>query len=90
MAVNHTTTAIVVVPYFHPLYGPGQTYGVSAFVSPLIESFGWSRSLVSSLYSLGTLAAGVAVGAVGSLRKSTATGGQHPPSRCCSVPRASG
>lgn len=39
--------------------GPGQTYSVSVFVDPLIEHFGWSRSLVSSLYSGGTLCAGL-------------------------------
>lgn len=47
--------------------GPGQTYGVSIFVDPLIQTFGWSRSLVSSLYSAGTLAAGLIVGSVGHL-----------------------
>lgn len=41
--------------------GPGQTYSVSGFVDPLINEFGWSRSLVSSLYSIGTLFAGLAM-----------------------------
>lgn len=45
--------------------GPGQTYGVSAVVNPLIETTGWSRALVSSLYSAGTLAAGLLIGFVG-------------------------
>jgi MFS family permease len=47
--------------------GPGQTYSVSAFVDPLIEHFGWSRSLVSGLYSLGTLCAGLALTGMGRL-----------------------
>jgi len=47
--------------------GPGQTYSISAFVDPLINHFGWSRSLVSSLYSLGTLCAGVAMTGMGRL-----------------------
>ncbi|MFZ5822992.1 MAG: MFS transporter [Bacillota bacterium] len=45
--------------------GPGQTYSVSVFVDPLIEHFGWSRSLVSSLYSVGTLCAGLAMPLMG-------------------------
>jgi len=47
--------------------GPGQTYSVSAFVDPLINHFGWSRSLVSSLYSLGTLCAGLTMTYMGRL-----------------------
>jgi MFS family permease len=35
--------------------GPAQTYGVSAFVDPMLDDLGWSRSLFSSLYSIGTL-----------------------------------
>lgn len=35
--------------------GPGQTYGVSVFIDPMIEETGWSRSLVSTAYSLATL-----------------------------------
>lgn len=45
--------------------GPGQTYSVSVFVDPLISHFGWSRSLVSSLYSAGTLCAGFALPWIG-------------------------
>jgi MFS family permease len=37
------------------LSGPAQTYGVSVFIDPLIEETGWSRSLVSTAYSLATL-----------------------------------
>ncbi len=40
------------------LSGPGQTYSVSTFIDPLMDHFGWSRSLVSGLYSTGTLLAG--------------------------------
>ena len=42
------------------LAGPAQTYGVSVFVDPMLEEFGWSRSLISSAYAIATL-----VGAVG-------------------------
>ncbi len=47
------------------LSGPGQTYSVSTFIDPLMEEFGWSRSLVSGLYSSGTLAAGFIVMFIG-------------------------
>lgn len=38
--------------------GPGQTYFVSVFIDSYIEQFGWSRSLVSSIYSFATLLSG--------------------------------
>jgi len=37
--------------------GPGQTYSVSLFVDPLIDDLGWSRTLISSLYTAGSLSA---------------------------------
>jgi MFS family permease len=37
------------------LAGPAQTYGVSVFVDPMLASFGWSRSLISSSYAVATL-----------------------------------
>ncbi|OIJ12886.1 MFS transporter [Anaerobacillus arseniciselenatis] len=40
------------------LSGPGQTYSVSIFIDAYIEEFGWSRSLISSLYSGATLLSG--------------------------------
>jgi MFS family permease len=39
--------------------GPGQTYSISVFIDSYIQEFGWSRSLVSSMYSLATLIAGL-------------------------------
>ncbi len=47
------------------LSGPGQTYSVSTFIDSFIEEFGWSRSLVSSMYSGGTLMAGLIMTAMG-------------------------
>jgi MFS family permease len=47
--------------------GPGQTYSVSTFIDQYITEFGWSRSLVSGMYSMGTLTAGLAMGAMGGL-----------------------
>lgn len=47
--------------------GPGQTFAVSIFIDPIIADFGWSRSLVSSLYALGTLLAGLTMTFVGRL-----------------------
>lgn len=40
------------------LSGPGQTYSNSAFIDQYIQSFGWSRTEVSSLYSIATLCSG--------------------------------
>lgn len=45
--------------------GPGQTYSVSVFIDSFIKDLGWSRSLVSFTYSLGTLAAGLTVPYIG-------------------------
>ncbi len=45
--------------------GPGQTYSVSIFIDYYIETFGWSRSLVSSLYSGATLVSGLTLTFVG-------------------------
>ncbi|WP_138417879.1 MFS transporter [Aquibacillus sediminis] len=39
--------------------GPGQTYSNSQFIDEYIRDFGWSRSQVSSLYSVATLIAGL-------------------------------
>lgn len=45
--------------------GPGQTYGISVFINSYINDFGWSRSLVSSIYSAATLIAGLILPIVG-------------------------
>ncbi len=47
--------------------GPGQTYSVSTFIDSYIQQFGWSRSTVSTMYSLGTLTAGLLMGFMGNL-----------------------
>ncbi len=47
--------------------GPGQTYGVSVFVDPIIEELGWSRTSVSGLYTAGSLTAAAAMFLVGRL-----------------------
>ena len=45
--------------------GPGQTYFVSVFIDSYINKYGWSRSLVSSFYSVATLIAGLILPMVG-------------------------
>ena len=47
--------------------GPGQTYNVSVYIDSYINEFGWSRTTVSSMYSMGTFAAGMLMGVVGKL-----------------------
>ena len=47
--------------------GPGQTYSISSFVDPLLVHFGWSRSFFSTLYSGGTLIAGLSMVFLGKL-----------------------
>jgi MFS family permease len=47
------------------LSGPAQTYGVSAFVDPMLTELGWSRSLFSTAYASGTLASAGALLLVG-------------------------
>jgi MFS family permease len=37
------------------LAAPAQTYGFSVFIDPMLEEFGWSRSLISSTYTVATL-----------------------------------
>lgn len=39
--------------------GPGQTYSNAVFIDKYIEEFGWSRSHISSIYSIATLLAGI-------------------------------
>ena len=38
--------------------GPGQTYTISIFIDPMIAELGWSRTMVSGLYTAGSLTAG--------------------------------
>ncbi|HUV33694.1 MAG TPA: MFS transporter [Candidatus Desulfaltia sp.] len=47
--------------------GPGQTYNVSVYIDSYINEFGWSRTTVSTMYSVGTFAAGMLMGVVGKL-----------------------
>jgi MFS family permease len=45
--------------------GPAQTYGVSAFVDPMLTELGESRSLFSTTYSIGTLVSALTLLVVG-------------------------
>lgn len=47
--------------------GPGQTYGVSVFVDPIIEDLGLSRTMVAGLYTAGSLTAATTMVIVGRL-----------------------
>jgi MFS family permease len=50
---GNTMLAVAALAMF--LSGSAQTYGFSAFIDPLIEEFGWSRSRISASYSVATL-----------------------------------
>lgn len=45
--------------------GPGQTYGVSVFVNPMIEDLGISRTQMSTAYLIGTLIGALALPWIG-------------------------
>ena len=45
--------------------GPGQTYSVSVFVDPIINDTSWSRTLVSGMYTAGSLTAAAVMVLVG-------------------------
>ncbi|MFH2112824.1 MAG: MFS transporter [Candidatus Bathyarchaeota archaeon] len=47
--------------------GPGQTYNVSVYIDSYINEYGWSRTTVSTMYSVGTFAAGMLMGVVGKI-----------------------
>lgn len=47
--------------------GPGQTYSYSIFIDSFIRDFGWSRTLVSSMYSAATLVSGLLMSVMGAL-----------------------
>ncbi len=78
-AAQSQTTWIQGLPFFYGwiilgvgalgifLSGPGQTYVVSIFVDPIIQDLGWSRTLISGLYTGGSLTAALIVPWVGRL-----------------------
>ena len=45
--------------------GPGQTYSVSIFIDHYIREFGWSRTAISSYYSIATLVSGLSLPVIG-------------------------
>ncbi|WP_245613674.1 MFS transporter [Alkalihalobacterium bogoriense] len=47
--------------------GPGQTYSISIFIDAYLEHFGWSSTLVSTMYLFATLLAGFLLFLVGRL-----------------------
>ena len=58
---------LVVAGFAGFVSGPGQTYGVSVFIDPIIEDTGWSRTLVAGLYTAGSLTAATTMVFVGRL-----------------------
>ena len=47
--------------------GPPKSNGVSVFVDPMIDTFGWSRTTISGIYTAGSLTAATAMLLVGRL-----------------------
>jgi len=47
--------------------GPGQTYGVSIFVDPMIKDLGFSRTVMAILYTVGSLSAAALMIIIGRL-----------------------
>jgi MFS family permease len=76
---NVESSWVARLPFFHGwvilgaaglgmfMSGPGQTFGVSAFVDPIMQDRGWSRTLVSGLYTAGSLTAATGMILVGRL-----------------------
>ena len=58
---------LVVASFAGFISGPGQTYGVSVFVDPMIEDLGLSRTLIAGLYAGGSLTAAALMIVVGRL-----------------------
>ena len=58
---------LVVASFAGFISGPGQTYGVSVFVDPMIEDLGLSRTLIAGLYAGGSLTAAASMILVGRL-----------------------
>ncbi len=45
----------------HFFSSPGQTYSISAFINSYIKEFGYSRTMVSSVYSMATILSGTLI-----------------------------
>ena len=58
---------LIVASFAGFMSGPGQTYGVSVFVDPMIEDLNLSRTLIASLYAAGSLTAAASMIVVGQL-----------------------
>ena len=58
---------LIVASFAGFMSGPGQTYGVSVFVDPMIEDLNLSRTLIASLYAAGSLTAAASMIVVGRL-----------------------
>ncbi len=56
---------LIVATFGTIMTSPGQTYAVSIFIEQFIQELGISRSLVSTLYTIGTLAGSLALPMVG-------------------------
>ncbi|TWT13185.1 MFS transporter [Planomicrobium sp. CPCC 101079] len=58
---------VIIAGLSHFFSGPGQTFSNAIFIDYYIQEFGWSRSVVSGIYSAATLLAGFSLFMVGRL-----------------------
>ena len=58
---------VIVAGLAHFSSGPGQTYVASVFMGPILEEFGWSKTLFSAIYTAGSLTAAALMFLVGRL-----------------------
>lgn len=63
--INYGWIVLAISSLCYFFSGPGQTYFISVFINNYIQDFGWSRSMISSLYSISTLLSGLLLFLVG-------------------------
>jgi sugar phosphate permease len=58
---------VLIAGLAHFSSGPGQTFVASMFMGPMLEEFGWSKTLFSAIYTTGSLTAAALMFLVGRL-----------------------
>ncbi len=58
---------VTIAALTHFSSGPGQTYVASVFMGPILDEFGWSKTLFSAIYTAGSLTAAALMFLIGRL-----------------------